>query len=1002
MKKNLFKKIILPILIVAIFLAPVSDGFRIKKAKAQTTDTTISIERKDTTATVKVKIGTLDEEEQTSSGYDLFITVFNQNDLIDINTPPKDGIKGIVVRQEWVKNEQIVSKNFGELTPGHGYYVVASIVERKGLVQGLIDLVSTVPVAGAPVFIGTNLYKWIFGNESTINYKSTTFFTTNSDSTTNDGTVGKTIDQTPADFGCGITKLGGCVLQILYVLWQASAWIATLAGGFLDFFIYYSTNSSSYTNEFVSQAWGAVRDIANILFIIALLYVAIKTILGLNVTDNKKLIGAVIIVGLIINFSLFTTKIVIDASNILAKVFYNNITSKDANSANANGELQDSKAGAAGQKSISVGLVDKFNPQNIVMKAYRSGLGLGYSIFIVILLLVITLYTAYIFFSIALLFLARVVSLWLAMIFSPMAFASYTVPFDIPGFGHKEWWKNLLDNAFLAPIFVFLLYIIVLFAGFLTEIVKYNSDSSWAERLLTIVIPFVILMALLKKAKELTVQYAGELGKEISGFGGKVAGLATGLASATLIGGSAALLQGGLGHLGKRAFESKSMTEWETNKEEGLGGWSKRFFGKKIRSIGGGDDGKGGLAGSSFDLRKGIAAGALRAMSGATGLNLGGQSKFLMKESGGYEADLKRRDEKRKKRAEGLKIKENEPEKQELNRLQEEHQEVAMANQNELHDVENDITGAKTTRESLRLIAEASNRLRDKDGKHTDPEYESKQKAFTEAADYVYKLEQKKRAIKNGGFNEKTGQYRTHNGNITEDEWKQANKEAENAKEILSLADTAKKEAETAHTLAMEEKIAAETAAKLASEAVRNARLNTPEDSTIVVKAVEDAIKAEEIASAKVAEAEIKVSNTLKTVSNTTEKLSEAQENATKTSNNAEKANESAKKGFGNSQNNYEDHLLPHQQHKVNEINRGRVRDLADNIENQWSMPWNKAARKKSAHEMRMGVKVESKGGGHGGHFGSDLAAGIVAEKIAGGHDKSHGKDAGKGGQPAH
>ena len=100
---------------------------------------------------------------------------------------------------------------------------------------------------------------------------------------------------------------------------------------FLIFFVYYFTNSSSYDNEFVEKGWGAVRDVANIFFILMLLYVAIKTVLSLNVTDNKRLVGVIIIVALLINFSLFTTKVVIDASNILAKIFYNNITSQGPN-----------------------------------------------------------------------------------------------------------------------------------------------------------------------------------------------------------------------------------------------------------------------------------------------------------------------------------------------------------------------------------------------------------------------------------------------------------------------------------------------------------------------------------------------------------------------------------------------------------------------------------------------------------------------------------------------
>ena len=77
-------------------------------------------------------------------------------------------------------------------------------------------------------------------------------------------------------------------------------------------------------------------------------------------------------------------------------------------------------------------MVDKFNPQTIITReTYDGGKGAGIFIFVTILSLMITLYMAYIFFSIALLFVARVVSLWISMIFSPLAFISYTLPFDI-------------------------------------------------------------------------------------------------------------------------------------------------------------------------------------------------------------------------------------------------------------------------------------------------------------------------------------------------------------------------------------------------------------------------------------------------------------------------------------------------------------------------------------------------------------------------------------------
>jgi len=300
----------------------------------------------------------------------------------------------------------------------------------------------------------------------------------------------------------------------------------------LDFFIYYATNSDSYKNEFIQEGWGAVRDIANIFFIVALLYVAIKTILGLNVTDNKKLIGTVILIALVINFSLFTTKVVIDGSNILAKVFYNNVTGKDAN-----GKTITEKNG---QKSISIGIVQAFQPQNLITQDFYDK-NEWTSIFIILISICVMFYTGYIFLSVSLLFVARVISLWLSMIFSPIAFASYTVPFDIPGFGHKEWWKNLFENAMLAPLFVFFLYIIIKFTGFLSKSFV-NTDSGSLDTLfnstMKIIIPFIIIIMLLKKGKDLAVKYSGEMGAAVMTGAKMIGGLALGAATggAALIG----------------------------------------------------------------------------------------------------------------------------------------------------------------------------------------------------------------------------------------------------------------------------------------------------------------------------------------------------------------------------------------------------------------------------------------------------------------------------------
>ncbi|MEK7801795.1 MAG: hypothetical protein AAB276_05010, partial [Pseudomonadota bacterium] len=84
-----------------------------------------------------------------------------------------------------------------------------------------------------------------------------------------------------------------------------------------------------YVNQpFVTSAWEIVRDFANMLFIFVLLYVGINTMLG--GAGHTRAIFMVIIVALLINFSLFFTKIIIDAGNILAVGVYESIGSAPA------------------------------------------------------------------------------------------------------------------------------------------------------------------------------------------------------------------------------------------------------------------------------------------------------------------------------------------------------------------------------------------------------------------------------------------------------------------------------------------------------------------------------------------------------------------------------------------------------------------------------------------------------------------------------------------------
>ena len=722
--KPFWKKGIVGIIMIATFMAPISGGMKINKAKAQITTTTMAVEQDkitDISASFKITVKNTKEDYfedgATFKLYDKTWDAVTQSKPSDIKII-KNGVLSITKNTA----SQVLSLSLDSLTNNTKYFLIVDLSEGSSstnIITQTTSLVikyntsSLVEFTTAP---DTN-------SSGTINTNKVTSGTPDIEITTNNLT-GNTTTSSSSNYSlaCGLGfwpvsgTLGGCIASILYTLWEASALIAQIAGKILDFFVYYSTNSLSYTNEFINQGWGAVRDIANILFIISLLYVAIKTILGLNVTDNKKLVGAVIVIALIINFSLFTTKVVIDASNILAKVFYNNITSEKVGSTGA-------VTGSEGEKSISIGLIKSYNPQNIVDKTtYNNEGGTGTFIFITILLLAITLYTAYIFFSVALLFVTRVVSLWISMIFSPLAFISYAVPFEIPRFGHKEWWSELLKTAFMAPIFIFFLYIIVLFTGFLNTVVKYtdNKDISTTanmmQHLMSTIIPFIIITILLKMAKDIAVKYSGELGAAVAKLGSTIGGAVVGGAVGLGVG---AVATAGRATLGRAGAAMENSTWAKTH-----GGFG-RMMGSAGKFVGA----------KSFDVR---------------GIKVAGMSipgTFGKAQEGGFTKRRAEQVEKRQKRAKELEVGEDETLKQNLNALENNLQTLLRGSSHEIEQIDKRIDAAIKANKAAQAAVNA------------DPTNQIARGRAITTANRVNDLRQQKSDIKNANGDQENTAY---------------------------------------------------------------------------------------------------------------------------------------------------------------------------------------------------------------------------------------------------
>ncbi len=348
----------------------------------------------------------------------------------------------------------------------------------------------------------------------------------------------------------------GCAAQLIYyVLFVPTSYLFALAGQFFDWSFGYSVDDDSYRSPFVLNGWGLVRDFCNIFFIFVLLYVAFATILSLHGFKTKEMIINVVIIGLLINFSLFASQVIIDASNILARVFYNSNTIK-ITEGGANGVTDTTpslKPGLSGELPISAAIVNKINPQNLIIngataieledtvsgkKGYASkpttggstgAIGAGAFILITLLAIGVNVIGLIVFFSVGLIFIARVIGLWLAMIFVPLAFFSYTVPSmkDMKMVGWKHWWPETLKLAFLAPIFIFFLYLILQFLDTGLGLID-TANKTGAAFVIGTTVPFIFIMVLLWQAKSIAKDLSGTIGQSITGGIAAVGGLALG------------------------------------------------------------------------------------------------------------------------------------------------------------------------------------------------------------------------------------------------------------------------------------------------------------------------------------------------------------------------------------------------------------------------------------------------------------------------------------------
>lgn len=244
-------------------------------------------------------------------------------------------------------------------------------------------------------------------------------------------------DDTPAPPACAIENVGWIVCPVMSFLgWVTDGAYNILADNFLEtnanLVSTTITTDGKTTENAVYTAWKAMRNIANIAFVIAFIVIIYSQLTGYGVTNYgvKKMLPRLIVAAVLINISFFICQIAVDLSNILGYSL-KDVISNIPGLTNPDG-ISDQSGNGFGIATIVV---------TILAGGYAAVMAVSVPVILAIILALL---------MIVLILVGRTALIVLLVILSPLAFVAYLFPNTEQYF--KKWYKLFYSLLLLFPI----------------------------------------------------------------------------------------------------------------------------------------------------------------------------------------------------------------------------------------------------------------------------------------------------------------------------------------------------------------------------------------------------------------------------------------------------------------------------------------------------------------------------------------------------------------------
>ena len=258
----------------------------------------------------------------------------------------------------------------------------------------------------------------------------------------------------------------------------------------------------------VNNLWVVMRDFFNLFFIFGLVYIGFQMILKSGDTNARRLLVHIILAALLVNFSLFFTKVIIDFGNIaatqIANAFPEGTVAGDIGVADTFMNVLGLQGTLAGGDAVGLNAINQAG---------------GYTYILGTMILYIIM--AFVFAAGGILLLIRFIVLNIYMILSPLMFLGWVFP-ALASYS-AAYWKAFLGRVFFAPAYLLMVYFafVVLdsFASLLTNTSNYSEmfqPGAGAIASISSTLPFFIFTAVFLIAAIVVGQKMGVEGANLA------------------------------------------------------------------------------------------------------------------------------------------------------------------------------------------------------------------------------------------------------------------------------------------------------------------------------------------------------------------------------------------------------------------------------------------------------------------------------------------------------